>query len=107
MTKCSFKLESDDNKMIERQMGLIGNMQSQIEQMRRQMQKEVDFCNTIYRAAVAEAKLADEKLREVDVPKLMIHPDGRLAVEIRDGVVSWTLPDEGEGEAKDEESDEG
>ena len=107
MSEYTFKLESDDSERINRQMGMIKNLAAQREQITRQMQREVDFCNTIFRAAVAEAKLEDENLREVDVPKLLIHPDGRLAVQIRDGLVTWTSPDEGEGEVEDEESEDG
>ena len=37
----------------------------------------------------------------------MIHPDGRLAVQIKDGMATWTSPDEGEGEGDQNEESGG
>ena len=108
MAEHSFKVESGDNQMIANQVQIIRNLVSQRDQIVRQIQREVDFVNTVFRAASAEAKLVDEALREVEIPKLMIHPDGRLLVQIRDGVATWTSPDEGEGEGdQNEESEAG
>ena len=107
MAEHSFKVESGDNQMIANQVQIIRNLVSQRDQIVRQIQREVDFVNTVFRAASAEAKLVDEALREVEIPRLMIHPDGRLLVQIRDGVATWTSPNgEGEGE-QDEESESG
>lgn len=105
MVEHSFKIESGDSQMIGNQVQVIRNLVSQRDGIIRQINREVDFCNTIFRAAAAEAKLADESLREVETPKLMIRPDGQMAVQIRDGVVTWTSPDS-EGEVKNEDSEE-
>ena len=107
MAEHSFKIESGDNQMIANQIQVIRNLVSQKDQIVRQINMAVDFCNTIFRAATAEAKLAEEALREVDVPKLMINPDGQVAVQIRDGMVTWTSPDEGEGEGDQNEESGG
>jgi hypothetical protein len=101
MAEHSFKLELDDIMMIERVL-------QRIKVLTRQICKEVDFVNTIFRAASAEAKLADKDLLNFDVPKKMINPDGQMNVQVKDGKAIWTLPDEGEGGGKEnvEESDE-
>lgn len=88
MSKCEFRMNPEDVGAIQRRLDTIQSLIKDRDELVALLENEVQYLNTIFRAASAEAKLVDGELQDVEIP-VMLDPSGVMNVKIQNNVASW------------------
>lgn len=91
MATYSFKLEANDFQGIKDQLGRVGLLKKQIDELAVQMRHELDFASMAWRAALAEAKMSGSLAKTIEAVPL-VNQTGSLVPRIDEsGVATWEV----------------